>query len=136
MLAGAHRVLRIVSGRQRASEQARPLDGLPGMRRRRAWARSVHGLLEAVSRCRRRPHPYWEFPPLVRREVVWACRPALLAIVGVLGDERQPVSTAALRQLKEFLTDPSTSPLFGDDPATARCAAEQLQRSFTGHPEP
>jgi hypothetical protein len=140
MRAEAHRVLRIVTGRQRASEHAGPLDGLPGMRGRRAWSRSVHGLLEAVSGCSpswwRRPHPYWDFPPLLRREVVWACRPALLAIAGALGDERQPVSAAAVRQLKRFLTDPSASPLFGDDPATARCAAEQLQRSFTGHPEP
>lgn len=136
MLAGAHRVLGIVTGRQRTSEQAGPLDGLPGMRRRRAWARSVHGLLEADCRCQRRPHPYWDFPPLVRREVVWACRPALLAVAGVLGDERQPVSAAALRQLKRFLTDPSTSPLFGDDPAMARRTAGRLQQSFTGHPEP
>jgi hypothetical protein len=136
MLVEAHRMLRIVTGRQRASAQAGPLDRLPGMRRRRAWARSVHGLLEAVSRCQRRPNPYWDFPPLVRREVVWACRPALLAVAGVLGDGRQPVSAVALRQLRGFLTDPSTSPLFGDDPATARLAAQRLQRSFTGHPEP
>ena len=136
MRAEARRVLRIVTGGQRASEHAGPLEGLPGMRRRRAWARSVHGLLEAVSRCRQRPHPYWDFPPLVRREVVWACRPALLAVAGVLDDERQPFSAAALRQLRRFLTDPSTSPLFGDDPAAARLAAQQLQRSFTGYPEP
>jgi hypothetical protein len=140
VLVGAHRVLRIVTGRQRASEQVATLGELPSMRRRRAWIRSVHGLLEAVSRCSlswwQCPHPYWDFPPLLRREVVWACRPALLAIAGALGDERQPVSAAALRPLTRFLTDPSTSPLFGNDPATARCAAEQLQRSFTGHPEP
>ncbi len=140
MLAGAHWVLRIVTGRQRASEQARTLGELPGMRRRRAWALSVQQTLDAVSHCQppwwQLPHPYRDFPPLLRREVVWACRPALLAVVGALGDERQPISAAALRQLKRFLTDPSTSPLFGDDPATARLVAQQLQRSFTGHPEP
>jgi hypothetical protein len=38
----------------------------------------------------------------------------------------------ALRRLKSFLTDPSASPLFGTNPVTARRAAEQLQRSFTG----
>jgi hypothetical protein len=103
MLAGAHRVLRIVTGRQGVSEQAGTLGELPGMRRRRAWARSVHHTLAAA---------------------------------GALGDERQPVSAAALRQLKRFLTDPSASPLYGDDSATARRAAQQLQRSFTGHPEP
>jgi nitroreductase len=39
--------------------------------------------LEEVSRYRpwwQGPHPYWDFPPLTCREVVWACRPALLAI--------------------------------------------------------
>jgi hypothetical protein len=133
-------MLRIVIGRQHASAQVGTLDGLPGMRRRRAWARSVSQTLEAVGHCCspwwQRPHPYRDFPPLLRREVVWACRPALLAVAGALVDERQPVSAAALRQLRRFLTDPSASPLFGDDPATARLAARQLQHSFTGHPEP
>jgi hypothetical protein len=63
-------------------------------------------------------------------------RPALLAITGVLGDQRQPVSAAALRQLKTFLCQTSRSPLFGDDPGAAHRAAQQLQYSFTGHPEP
>jgi hypothetical protein len=140
MLAGAHWVLRIVTGRQRVSEQAGTLGELPGMRRRRAWAQSVHQTLNAVGHCCspwwQLPHPYWDFPPLMRREVVWTCRPALLAVAEALGDERQPVSAAALRQLKRFLTDPSASPLYRDDSATARRAAQQLQRSFTGHPEP
>ena len=78
MLAGAHRTLRIVTHRQHATELAEAIGTLPSMRRRRTWARSVHRLLEAVSR--RAParwqysHPYWDFPPLTRREVVWACR--------------------------------------------------------------
>jgi len=140
MLAGAHQILRIVTHHQRAAELAGAIGTLPSMRRRRMWARSVHRLLEAVSRGApswwQYPQPYWDFPPLTRRQVIWACRPALLAIAGVLGDERQPVSAAALRELKRFLTDPSVSPLFGDDPPAARRAAQQLQCSFTGHPEP
>jgi hypothetical protein len=139
VLAGAHRILRIVTRRQGVAEPAGTIGKLPSMRRRRAWARSVHRPLEAVSRCHpswwQYPHPYWDFPPLTRRKVIWACRPALLAIAAALGDEQQPVSGAALRQLKRFLTDPSVSPLFGDDPAAARRAAQQLQCSFTGHPE-
>jgi hypothetical protein len=78
----------------------------------------------------------WDYPPLTRREVIWACRPALLAIAGALDDQRQPISAAALRQLKTFLCHPSVSPLFGSDPGAARRAAQQLQHSFTGHPEP
>jgi hypothetical protein len=139
MLAEAHRVLRIITHRQRASDKDATIGKLPSMRQRRGWARAVYRLLDTVSRCRpwwQRPHPYWDFPPLTRREVVWACRPALLAIAGALGDQRQPISAVALRQLKRFLTDPSVSPLFGDDPPAAGRAAQQLQCSFTGHPEP
>jgi hypothetical protein len=139
MLAGAHRVLRSITLRHHAAEQDERIGRLPSMRRRRAWARSVHQLLDTASHCQpwwQRPHPYWDFPPLTRLEVVWACRPALLAIAGALGDQRQPISAVALRQLKRFLTDPTVSPLFGDDPLAARQAARQLQCSFTGHPEP
>jgi hypothetical protein len=139
MLAEAHRVLRRITHRHHAGGQDELIGRLPGMRQRRRWARAVYRLLEEVSHCQpwwQRPHPYWDFPPLTRREVVWACRPALLAIAGALGDQRQPISAVALRQLKRFLTDPSVSPLFGEDPAAAGRAARQLQCSFTGHTEP
>jgi hypothetical protein len=140
LAAAAHRILQILSHRDQAAQQAGTIGKLPSMRRRRAWARSIHRLLErsaAVSPSWwRSPHPYWDFPPLTRREVIWACRPALLAIAGALGDQRQPISATALRQLKTFLCYPSVSPLFGNDPGAARRAAQQLQRSFTGHPEP
>jgi hypothetical protein len=137
VLAGAHRILGIVS-RRRAVEQAETVSRLPSMRRRRAWARSVQRLLKAVSGCSpwwQFPHPYWDLPPLIHREVVWVCRPSLLAIAAILVDERQPISATALRQLKRFLTEPSVSPLFGDDPMVARRAAQQLQCSFTNHPK-
>jgi hypothetical protein len=139
MLAEAHRVLRSITHRHHAGGQDELIGRLPGMRQRQRWARAVYRLLDTVSHCQpwwQRPHPYWDFPPLTRREVVWACRPALLAIAGALGDERQPISAVALRQLKRFLTDSSVSPLFGEDPAAAGRAARQLQCSFTGHPEP
>jgi hypothetical protein len=140
MLAGAHRILRIVTHRRYAAEQDGTIGRLPSMRQRRVWARAVHRLLDAASRCYpawwQFPHPFWDFPPLTRREVVWACRPPLLAIAEALCDEQQPISAAALRQLKTFLCDPSVSLLFGDDPGAARRAAQQLQRNFTGYPEP
>jgi hypothetical protein len=140
MLAEVHRVLRIITHRHHAAEQDETIGKLPSMRRRHVWARAVHQLLDAGSRYHcswwQGPHPYWDFPPLTRREVVWACRPALLAIAAALCDERQPISAVALRQLKRFLTDPAVSPLFGDDPLAARQVARQLQCSFTGHPEP
>ena len=140
MLAGAHRVLRVLTHRHGVAKPPRTIGKLPSMRRRRARARSVHRMLQAVSRSSpswwQVRHPYWDFPPLIRRKVVWACRPALLAIADALGDQRQPISAAALRELKTFLCDPNVSPLFGDDPAAARQAAQQVQYSFTGHPEP
>jgi hypothetical protein len=112
---------------------------LPRMRRRRAWARRLNQLLDAASRnpsAWRFPHPDFEAPLQLSTRVIWACRPELLAIKAVLQDYRQPVSSAALRQLKAFLTDPGISALFGTNPGAARQAAQQLQHSFTGHPEP
>jgi hypothetical protein len=128
---------RIVS-RRRTVEQAGTVGRLPSMRLRRAWARAVQRLFEAFSGCSpwwQSPHPFFDFPPRLCREVIWACRPALLAIAAILVEERQPISATALRQLKRFLTEPSVSPLFGDDPMVARRAAQQLLCSFTDHPE-
>ena len=107
---------------------------------RRAWALSVHRLLEAE---RHRFPAWWQyplpssaFPPLIRRQMVWAGRPALLAIAGLLVDQRQPNSAVAMRELRRFLTEPVDSPLVRDDPDTARRSAQALQCSFVGHPEP
>ena len=107
---------------------------------RRAWALSVHRLLEAERH--RFPawwqylHPSSAFPPLIRRQMVWAGRPALLAIAGLLVDQRQPNSAVAMRELRRFLTEPVDSPLVRDDPDSARRSAPALQCSFVGHPEP
>jgi hypothetical protein len=139
VLAIWRRLPRILIGRERATASEGSIGRQPSQRRRRSSGRSVQQLLEAASRSLDAPlfpHPDWEAPLLLRTEVVWACRPALLAINVAFGDTRQPIPPAALRQLNTFLTDPSASPLFGTNPITARRAAEQLQCSFTGHPEP
>jgi hypothetical protein len=100
---------------------------LSSMLGRRAWALSVHRLLEAERH--RFPawwqylHPSSTFPPHIRRQLVWACRPALLAIAGLLVDQRQPISAVALRRLRRFLTEPVDSPLVRDDPDSARRSA-------------
>jgi hypothetical protein len=138
MLAGAHRILGLVTRHRAATEPAGTIGNLPSLRQRRGWARSIYRLLQLASRTGpfwHYPHPYWDFPPLLCREVLWACRPALLAIATALDDHRQPISSTALGQLKTFLTEASTSPLLGDDPLAAPQAAQELQRSFTGHPE-
>jgi hypothetical protein len=139
MLAEAHRVLRSITHRHHPGGPDELIGRLPGMRQRRRWARAVYRLLDTVSHCQpwwQGPHLYWDFPPLTRREVVWACRPALLAIADALGDQRAADLGRGLRQLKRFLTDPSVSPLFDQDPRAAGRAAQQLRCSFTGHPEP
>jgi hypothetical protein len=106
----------------------------------RAWALSVHRLLEAERH--RFPawwqdlHPSSAFPPLIRRQLVWAGWPALLAIAGLLVDQQQLISAVVLRELRRFLTEPVDSPLVRDDPDTARRSAQALQCSFVGHPEP
>ncbi len=105
----------------------------PSMRRRRVWGRSVERLLDAASRSASAVR----FPTLIGRpvalhtKVVLACRAELLAIKGALGDQRQPISAAALGELKTFLCEPSVSPLFGVDPVSARPAAVRLWYCFT-----
>jgi hypothetical protein len=139
VLASVRRMLQIATRRWDAIEHDGLIGKLPSMRRRYAWSRKVDRLLDAASRNRsawRFPHPDFEAPLLMATRVVWACRPELLAIEEALQDHRQPISAAALRKLKTFLTDVGVSPLFGTDPRAARQAAYQLQHSFTGHPEP
>jgi Predicted membrane protein (DUF2254) len=132
--------LRMVTHRRDAAPQDVAMSKPSMVLGRRAWALSVHRLLAAERH--RFPawwqdlHPSSAFPPLIRRQMVWACRPALLAIAGLLVDQRQPNSAVALRQLRRFLTEPIDSPLIRDDPDTARRSAQTLQCSFTGHPEP
>jgi hypothetical protein len=138
VLAIWRRLPRILIGRGWATASEGSIGGLPARWWRRSSVQSVQQLLDAASRnldAPLFPHPDWEAPLLLRTEVVWACRPPLLAIMVALGDTRQPIPPVALRRLKSFLTDPSASPLFGTNPVTARRAAEQLQRSLTGHPE-
>jgi hypothetical protein len=126
--------LRITTRRRQRFPLAASLGKPAGMRRRRAWARSVEQLLNHASRYppSQIPHPHCE--AMLQTRVVLACRSALLAIKQILADQRQPISVAALRQLQTFLTDPSASPLFGDNPFAAQHAARQLQHSFTRHP--
>ncbi|HKP99476.1 MAG TPA: hypothetical protein VJ735_04015 [Actinomycetes bacterium] len=112
---------------------------LPSARRRRAWARSVDHLLEAVNRKHAAPlfpHPDWDAPLLLRTEVVLACQAELMAIRDALLDQRRPISAQALQELKGFLTGSSTSPLFGTNAALARRDALQLRDDLTGQPPP
>jgi hypothetical protein len=131
--------LRIVTHRRDAAPQDVAMSKLSSMLGRRAWALSVHRLLEAERH--RFPawwqdlHPSSAFPPLIR-QMVWAGWPALLAIAGLHLDQQQLISAVVLRELRRFLTEPVDSPLVRDDPDTARRSAQALQCSFVGHPEP
>jgi hypothetical protein len=134
MRASLQRILYALTGRIPAAAKDTIVAVVPSMRRRRAWAGLLDELLEAASRkpaASLFPHPYWDAPLLLRCKVVRACQAELLVIKEALVDQRQPISAQALQQLKGFRTNPSTSPLFGTDPARARRAAHQLQSSFT-----
>jgi hypothetical protein len=135
-LAIVRRMLQRASRRWRTPSHDGLIGTLPSMRRRRSWSRKIDRLVDAANRpAWRFPHPDFEAPLPMSTRVVWGCRPELLAIKEALQDYRQPISTAALRQLKTFLTDPLASPLFGCDPRAAGQAAHRLQHSFTGQPE-
>jgi hypothetical protein len=79
------------------------------MRRRRAWGRSVERLLDAASHSASavRFPTRLRGPLLLHTKVVLACRAELLAIKGALGDQRQPISAAALGELKTFSVSPA-----------------------------
>ena len=101
-------------------------------------AQAVQQLVDRASRSRsgpQFPHPEWEAPLLLFTNVVRVCCPELLAVKEALLDTRRPISAAVL-QLKTFLSHPGASRLFGADPVIVRRAARQLQRSFAEHPEP
>jgi hypothetical protein len=138
MLATMQRVLQQLAHRGDASAQAKVITKPASMRWRRAWAQAVQQLVDRASRSRsgpQFPHPEWEAPLLLFTNVVRVCCPELLAVKEALLDTRRPIS-AAVQQLKTFLSHPGASRLFGADPVIVRRAARQLQRSFAEHPEP
>ena len=67
---------------------------------------------------------------LIRADVVWSCVPALHAIKGVLADPARHVGPNAIKELRAFLTDGASSPLFRDDPDAARVVVEELAEVF------
>ena len=138
MLATMQRMLQQLAHRGDASAQAKVITKPASMRRRCAWAQAVQQLVDHASRSRsgpQFPHPEWEAPLLLFTNVVRVCCPELLAVKEALLDTRRPIS-AAVQQLKTFLSHPGASRLFGADPVIARRAARHLQRRFAEHPEP
>ena len=137
MLATMQRILQKLTRSRGASAQTKVIAKPASVRRRRAWAQAVHQLVDRASRSRsgsQFPHPEWEAPLLLSTNVVRACCPELLAVEAARLDARQPISAAAVQQLKTFLSDPGAPPLFGGDPVIARRAARQLQRRLAEHP--
>ncbi len=64
---------------------------------------------------------------VVRPEVAAACVPDALAIAAVLSDPAAEVDPAVLRDLRSFLTEGATSPLFDIYPAAAGSAIAELR---------
>jgi nucleotide-binding universal stress UspA family protein len=78
--------------------------------------------------------PAWRpFPlrSLVRYEVAAACTPALSEIHGALTDTSTPIAADALTELRAFMTEGATSPLFRPDPDAAAVVAAHLRDTIT-----
>jgi hypothetical protein len=121
----AQQAPQLISRHQFPSASAESTGELSSMRRRRAWVGSLEQLFDHASRYppSQFPHPDSDVPLQLQTRLDLACRSTLRAIKDVLADHHQPVTAAALRQLKTFVGDPSASPLFGDNPYTAQHAA-------------
>jgi hypothetical protein len=130
---------RIVS-RRRTVEQAGTIGRLPSMRLRRAWARAVQRLFEAFSRCSpwwQSPHPFFDFPPRLCREVIWACRPALLAMRrswSRSGSPSRPPPSGSSRGSSPSRASrhcSATTPWWLDGPRSSFCAASPTTQKLT-----
>jgi hypothetical protein len=64
---------------------------------------------------------------VVRPEVAAACVPDALAIAAVLSNPAAEVDPAVLHDVRAFLTEGATSPLFDIHPAAARTAMAELR---------
>jgi hypothetical protein len=96
-------------------------------RARANWAKAIGTLLNEIDR----PQPRLRsLHPLYRRDVLFACAPALTEIRWVLEDSAAPVRPEAMRRLRDFLTDGASSPFYGDDPLVAGRVAHEIARAF------
>jgi hypothetical protein len=144
MLATMQRMLHKLTRSRRAPAQAKVIARPAGMRRRHPWAQAVQQLVDSASRsasAARIPRPEWEAPLLLSTKVVKAGRPELLAVTEALLDTRRPISAAAVRQRKTFLSDPTahrslavtrSSP--GGPPHSCSGALLHTQNPDPGHP--
>jgi len=95
------------------------------MHEREKWARSVDTLLEIAA----------ESPPsyssvVIRHRMLLPCVESLRAIVGVLRSPSQSVSPLAMRELRTFICDGTSSPLHGSDPEVAAAGARSVASLF------
>jgi hypothetical protein len=96
-------------------------------RARANWAKAIGTLLNEIDR----PQPRLRsLHPLYRRDVLFACAPALTEIRWVLEDSAAPVRPEAMRRLRDFLTDGASSPFYGDDPLVAGRVGHEIARAF------
>jgi hypothetical protein len=102
-------------------------DNTPTHRARATWARSIARLLDDLERPR---IPLRSMRPLYRRDVAGACAHSLIEVRWVLLDDTAVVRPEAMRRLRSFLTDGTSSPLFGSDPEQARRVAHELAVAF------
>ena len=93
---------------------------------RNTYAKSITRLVESAERY------YTVLPPyriLHRPESVLAAKPELLAISKQLAST-EPVNAKAMGELKQLLSDGTTSPLFRKDPEAAKHAVAAIRKEL------
>jgi hypothetical protein len=94
---------------------------------RNSYAKSISRLVDSAEKY------YTVLPPyriIHRPEAVLAAKPELLEISKTLAST-SPVNAKAMEDLKELLTDGSTSPLFRKDGVAAKKAVAELRKELT-----
>jgi len=94
---------------------------------RNSYAKSISRLVDSAERY------YTVLPPyriIHRPEAVLAAKPELLEISKTLAST-EPVNAKAMDDLKNLLSDGTTSPLFRKDGAAAKQAVAEIRKELT-----
>jgi hypothetical protein len=97
------------------------------MSERMTWAHSIDGAIKDAA------GPAVPFRSRVARPVVvLGAAPALVAVAAELRNEDVVVPREAIEAVRAFMSDGTSSPLYGLDPLAARRGADLLRRRLAG----
>lgn len=104
----------------------RTLARTPEERARRERHTLARGLARIPDAARQQPVSPRGLGPLIRPGVAAACAPTALHLAAALVDPHVDVDTAALAEIRTFLTDGCTSPLYDRSPEAAFLGLAEL----------